>query len=99
VTGSPSWRVDIDDTGHQAFTDACSYLLTVPELTDAVPAVVDYIEELASESCGPEALPPQRVKAITNTFAVSFLDTVFNEAAPITAVEVDDQVDFTFEAQ
>lgn len=80
----PSYRLDLVDAQHQSFSDACDYLAFVPEQENATPAVVAVIEDLASEGCSPGDMPIERVKDITTSFALAFLESVFDDGVMLT---------------
>ena len=74
-------RVELVDADHQSFTDVCDYQVFLPTLGDAVPAaVMETVDAQAVEGCGAEAMPIERAKDLTNTFAVNFLESVFRGA-------------------
>lgn len=77
VSSDVVYRVDLVDAAHQSFTDVCDYLDFFPTLENPTPEVVGIIEVFAEEGCSAGDMPIERVKEITNTFAVSFLDSVF----------------------
>ena len=69
----------------------------MPTLPDALPAVVDLINERIEDGCDPDDMPIERAQAITNTFAVAFLDEVFKGGAPIALDQVDEQADLAYQ--
>lgn len=71
------YRVDLVAAEHQSFTDVCDYLEFFPTLENPTQAVIDTIESFAVAGCSEGDMPTDRVQEITNTFAVSFLDSVF----------------------
>ena len=74
----PLVRVELVDAEHQSFTDLCDYQTFLPTLGDAVPAaVIETIDAQAVEGCSAEAMPIQRAKDLTNTFAINFLESIF----------------------
>ncbi len=77
----PLVRVELVDAEHQSFTDVCDYQTFLPTLGGAVPAaVLETIDAQAVEGCGAEAMPIERAKDLTNTFAINFLESVFRGA-------------------
>lgn len=92
----PSYRVDLVDAQHQSFSDACDYLASVPLLENPTPAVVDVIEDLAAEGCSPGDMPIERVKELTTTFALSFLESVFADGEMLTPETVAIPTDVIF---
>lgn len=78
---APLVRVELVDAEHQSFTDVCDYQTFLPTLGDAVPAaVLETIDAQAVEGCGAEAMPIERAKDLTNTFAINFLESIFRGA-------------------
>ena len=96
TTGSPSYRVDLEAAEHQTFTDVCDYVRFLSTLDNPAELVVDAIDEFAAEGCSPGDMPIERAQAITNTFAVRFLEELFRDGEPITPEEVDGQTDLTY---
>ncbi len=94
---TPLYRADLVAAEHQSFTDVCDYLDFFPTL-DPPPseAVLGAIDAVAGEGCSPDDMPIERVKELTNTFAVSFLDSIFADGEMVTAdiVEIPDDVIF-----
>ena len=77
----PLVRVELVDAEHQSFTDVCDYQTFLPTLGDAVPAaVIETIDAQAVEGCSAEAMPIERAKDLTNTFAINFLESIFRGA-------------------
>lgn len=97
TTSDPLYRVELVAGEHQSFTDVCDYLVAFPTL-DPPPseAVLGAIEAVAGEGCSPDDMPIERVKEITNTFAVSFLDSIFADGEMVTSdnTEIPDDVIF-----
>jgi len=83
------YRVDLVAAEHQSFTDVCDYQEFFPQLENPTQAVLDVIDEFAVEGCSEGDMAIDRVKEITNTFAVSFLDSVFRDAEMITPDNTD----------
>jgi predicted dienelactone hydrolase len=94
VSSEVVYRVDLVDAAHQSFTDVCDYLDFFPTLDNPTPEVVGIIEAFAVEGCSDGDMPIERVKLITNTFAISFLDSIFEGTEMITpeAFEIPDDV-------
>ena len=93
---SPHYRVDLTAAEHETFTDLCAYQEFLPTLPDALPAVIDTINERTEAGCGEDDMPIDRAQAITNTFAVAFLDEVFKGGTMITPDQVDEQADLSY---
>jgi len=96
-SSQPHYRVELVDAQHQSFTDVCDYQEFLPTLETAVPdAVIETIDSQAVEGCSPGDMPIDRAKELTNTFAITFLDSVFRDAEMIDAAttEIPDDVVF-----
>jgi predicted dienelactone hydrolase len=80
AASQPLVRVELVDAEHQSFTDVCDYQTFLPTLGDAVPApVIETIDAQATEGCAAGAMPIERAKELTNTFAINFLESVFRD--------------------
>ena len=77
VSGRPHYRLELVDAQHNTFTDICAYLDFFPTLPGVNELVVETIEAQAVEGCSPGDMPIDRAQDLTNTFAISFLDSVF----------------------
>ena len=75
----PHRRVELVDAQHQSFTDLCDYQEFLPTLPDVPEVVTETIADFGAEGCSPGDMPIDRAKALTNTFAVNFLDSVFRD--------------------
>jgi predicted dienelactone hydrolase len=91
-----SYRLDLTAAEHGTFTDVCTYLAFLPTLEAPVQVVVDVLEERTDSGCDSDNMPIERAQAITNTFAISFLDSIFKGGTPIALDEVDEQTDFVY---
>lgn len=78
------YRVDLVAAEHQSFTDVCDYQDFFPQLENPTQAVLDVIDDFAVAGCSEGDMPVERVKEITNTFAVSFLESIFRGGEMIT---------------
>jgi predicted dienelactone hydrolase len=99
TASSPSYRVDLTAAEHETFTDLCAYQAFLPTLPDALPAVIDLVNEREEDGCDPDDMPIERAQAITNTFAVAFLDEVFKGGEPIALDQVDEQADLAYQVK
>jgi predicted dienelactone hydrolase len=84
-SASPHFRLELVAGEHQSFTDLCDYIEVLPGREDANPLVVDVITTMSVEGCSPDDMPIERVKELTNTFAVTFLESVFRGGEMIAA--------------
>jgi predicted dienelactone hydrolase len=87
------YRVDLVAARHQSFTDGCAYLA----IEDASQIVRDLLEARVGTACTEDAMSADRVNELTSTFAVSFLDSIFEGTEMITpdTVDMPDDVEFT----
>ncbi len=95
-SSSPSYRVDLVAAEHQTFTDVCDYQDFLSELENPLQIVVDLVNDFAEQGCAPGDMPAERAQAITNTFAVTFLDSVFRDGQAISQDQVDEQDDLIY---
>ena len=91
-----AYRLDLTAAEHETFTDICAYLAFLPTLEAPAQIVVDTLEARTEAGCDADDMPIDRAQAITNTFAVSFLDSIFKGGTPIALDEVDEQTDFVY---
>ncbi len=84
TTSNPLYRVELVAAEHQSFTDVCDFLDFLPMLENPTEAVVDVLEDFAVAGCSEGDMPTDRVQELTNTFAVSFLDSIFGDGEMIT---------------
>lgn len=78
---SALYRVELTAAEHQSFSDVCAYEAWIPSLPAPNPLLVQVVEERAVAGCSADDMPIERAKGLTNTFAVSFLNSVFQGAA------------------
>ncbi|NND73556.1 MAG: alpha/beta fold hydrolase [Ilumatobacter sp.] len=98
TASSPSYRVDLVAAEHQTFTDVCAYQDFMPTLSDVPDIVTDTINDFAVEGCSADDMPIERAQAITNSFAVAFLDSIFKDGTPIDPLTVDEQPDLIYQS-
>ena len=84
TNSAPQYRLELLAGEHQSFTDLCAYLDFFAQLEDPTPIVLETVETMAVEGCSPDDMPADRVQDLTNTFAVTFLDSVFGDAMMFT---------------
>ncbi|MDW3217692.1 MAG: hypothetical protein R8F63_03680 [Acidimicrobiales bacterium] len=77
TASAPSYRLELVAAEHQSFTDLCDYLDFFDELTQPTAIVVETVETLAEEGCSEGDMALDRVQELTNTFAITFLESVF----------------------
>lgn len=73
IPGRPYVRADIEGAGHQSFTDVCSYQELLATMPDAPPAVVDAVDEYASEGCEEGQLDIDEAHRIIRRLTTAFL--------------------------
>jgi predicted dienelactone hydrolase len=96
TNGEPQYRLELVAGEHQSFTDLCAYLDFFDQLATPTPIVLETIETMAVEGCSPGDMASDRVQDLTNTFAVTFLDSVFGDAQMFTpeAFTIPDDVNY-----
>ena len=77
ANSEPSYSVELVAGQHNTFTDLCAYLAFFPTLPSVSQAVLDAIESQADQGCSPGDMNITRAHALINTFAISFLDSIF----------------------
>ncbi|WP_040494785.1 alpha/beta hydrolase family protein [Ilumatobacter nonamiensis] len=77
TSSDPSYRLELVDAQHQTFTDLCDYIEFFPTLPEVNPLVLDTVITMGAEGCSPGDMPIDRAQEVTNTFAISFLDSIF----------------------
>ena len=82
---NPHYRLELVAAEHQTFTDLCDYVEVLPGREDANPLVVETIVTMSEEGCADDDMPIERAKELTNTFAVTFLDSVFGDGEMFSA--------------
>ena len=86
TSSSPHYRLELIAAEHQSFTDVCDYQAAFDagqEVSDPVRQVID---DYALEGCSEGDMPIDRVHQLTNTFALLFLDSVF-DGGPMPSVD------------
>ncbi len=78
ASSAPHHRADLIDAGHQSFSIACEAQAFLPTLPTPVPqALLDVLDSYAEQGCGDGLMDIARAKELTNTFAITFLDSIF----------------------
>jgi predicted dienelactone hydrolase len=96
---TPSYRGDLLDAQHQTFSNMCQYQETVPLLPDVPPLIIETIASFAEQGCMPGDMPIDRAQALTNTFAVAFLESIFRGGQMIDPATTAIPDDVTFQAK
>jgi predicted dienelactone hydrolase len=96
TNSEPQYRLELIAGEHQSFTDLCAYLDFFDQLEAPTPIVVETVETMAVEGCSADDMASDRVQDLTNTFAVTFLDSVFGDAEMFTpeAFVIPDDVNY-----
>jgi predicted dienelactone hydrolase len=92
----PHYRLDLIDAQHQSFTDICDYQEFLPTLENPLPVVVDVIDAFAVEGCSPGDMPIDRAKDLTNTYAITFLESIFRGGTMFTPETYETPVDVVY---
>ncbi len=96
---TPRYRLDLEDAQHESFTDICDYQQAVPLLPGVPQLILDTIDVYAEEGCTPADMPIERVKELTNTFAITFLESIFREGTMIDPAVTAIPDDVTFQVK
>ena len=93
----PLYRADLVGATHQSFADFCEYQAYLATVPDAVPLIVQTVDDYGSASCAPDAMASSRAHELTDTFAVAFLESIFRGGEMIdpTTTAIPDDVIFT----
>ncbi len=73
VAGRPLIRVDLDGATHQSFTDVCDYTVLLPTLPDIAPAIIEFVDDLAENTCDPDVLDVERAHELIDRYVIAFL--------------------------
>ena len=92
-------RVELLGAEHESFTDVCNMLEVLPQVETVAPFVVDALMARTEAGCDGDDLAIERVEALTQTFAVSFLDAVLKEGALVDPAAVTLPDDVRYEAR
>ncbi len=93
----PLYRVELVAGQHQSFSNACRYLALIPtwpqELQDLAGP---FLTSQAASGCGEGIMDISRAQDLTNTFAISFLESIFRDGEMIDpeTTEIPDDVVF-----
>jgi dienelactone hydrolase len=93
----PLYRVELVAGQHQSFTNACRYLELLPTWPEDLQALTrPLLESQAAQGCGDGIMEIERAQDLTNTFAITFLDSIFRGTEMIdpATTEIPDDVIF-----
>lgn len=79
TAGSPTYRVELAAAEHLTFTDMCDYVTFLPELGSVPEFVVTELDTRSQEGCAEGDMPIARAQELTNTFAIRFLDSFYDD--------------------
>ena len=80
----PLYRVELVAGQHQSFSNACRYLELLPTFPEGLQTLAGpLLRSQASQGCGEGIMDIDRAFELTNTFAISFLDSVFRDGEMI----------------
>ena len=81
----PFYRVELIAGQHQSFSNACHYFLDLlPTWTPDLQTLTrPLLESQAAQGCGDGIMDIRRAQDLTNTFAITFLDSIFRGEAMI----------------
>lgn len=94
TSSSPHYRLELVAAEHQSFTDVCDYLTAAEAGQEISAPVLAVIEDNAQAGCAEGDMPIDRVQELTNTFALTFLESVFADGTMIDpeSTEIPDDV-------
>lgn len=95
----PAYRVDLVGAEFLSFTDICAYARAFSAAPDLVSDLGSFVDEISDQGCDPGDFPYDRALGITNTFAATFLDSVFRGTDAIQLDEVDGQPDLIYQVK
>jgi predicted dienelactone hydrolase len=75
ISGRPLLRMDIEQAGHQSFTDVCRYQDSLATLPNLPQVFIDVVNEMALEGCTKDLIAIDEAHAITNGVTIAFLQT------------------------
>ncbi len=91
----PFYRVELVAGQHQSFTNACRYVELLPTWPPDLQALArPLLESQAAEGCGDGIMDVERAQELTNTFAITFLDSIFRGTPMIAESDVPNDVIF-----
>ncbi len=74
----PLYRVELVAGQHQSFSNACRYVELLPTWSEDLQALAGpLLISQAAQGCGDGIMDIQRAQDLTNTFAITFLDSIF----------------------
>ena len=97
ANSDPLYRVELVAGQHHSFTNACRYLELLPTWPEDLQALTrPLLESQAAEGCGSGVMEVERAEELTNTFAITFLDSIFRSGKMIdpAATAIPDDVIF-----
>jgi dienelactone hydrolase len=78
ANSEPFYRVELVKGQHQSFTNACRYLELLPTWPEDLQALTrPLLESQAAQGCGEGIMEIDRAGDLANTFAITFLDSIF----------------------
>ena len=93
----PLYRVELVAGQHQSFSNACRWVELVPTWPQALQDLAGpFLTSQAASGCGEGIMDIDRAQDLTNTFAISFLESIFRDGEMIDAAttEIPDDVVF-----
>jgi predicted dienelactone hydrolase len=93
----PLYRVELVAGQHQSFSNACRYVELIPTWPQALQDLAGpFLTSQAASGCGEGIMDIDRAQDLTNTFAISFLESIFRGGEMIDpeTTEIPDDVVF-----
>jgi dienelactone hydrolase len=95
---NPLYRVELVAGQHHSFTNACRYYLDLlPSWSaDLQTLTRPLLQSQAAQGCGDGIMDIERAQDLTNTFAITFLESVFRGTAMIDPTTTEIPADIVF---
>jgi predicted dienelactone hydrolase len=96
TASDPHYRLELVAAEHQSFTDVCDYQAAAEAGQELSAPVLAVIETFAVAGCAEGDMPIDRVQELTNTFALRFLASVFDDEPMIDPASTADLADVIY---
>ncbi|MFN3217322.1 MAG: alpha/beta hydrolase family protein [Acidimicrobiales bacterium] len=96
TASDPHYRLELVAAEHQSFTDVCDYQAAAEAGQELSAPVLAVIENFAVAGCAEGDMPIDRVQELTNTFALRFLASVFDDEPMIDPAATADLTDVVY---
>lgn len=99
TASSPHYRLELVAAEHQSFTDVCVYLDAVDAGKEISEPVLEVLNDFGEAGCSADDMAIERVQDLTNTFALAFLQSIFDGTEMIDVEAVVSIDDIIFDAK